>query len=191
MEQNHEYIPRKRKHTKCSVDGCSRKGVWDKKYRTYRYRNGLCLYHNYHTPGHALSKGYADKYRRKYAERHTARNMEELDIVWWTNMAWQNIKRHVRAAELGKLPNYKNVVGPVLDISRSEFSELVMDNSSILQGMWKEYRDSGFDNKLRISVDRIDNTVGYRKDNIQFITLSENAKKAWKDGAFARKRRVA
>jgi hypothetical protein len=43
--------------------------------------------------------------------------------------------------------------------------------------IWQTYVDSGYDNPLRPSIDRIDDTKGYALDNIQIMTWGENRKK--------------
>jgi hypothetical protein len=49
-----------------------------------------------------------------------------------------------------------------------------------LVAMHKNYLDSGKDRKLAPSVDRIDPTKGYVKGNVQWLTLSENSRRAGK-----------
>jgi hypothetical protein len=60
---------------------------------------------------------------------------------------------------------------------REEFYEIA-NNSPELKKLHKAWFESGYEHRLTPSVDRIDNNHGYTIDNIQFITQSENAKKA-------------
>lgn len=61
-------------------------------------------------------------------------------------------------------------------LSREEFFEIA-SNSKKLQSLHKNWIDSDFDTKLSPSVDRIVNLSGYVKENIQFLTHSENVSK--------------
>lgn len=64
--------------------------------------------------------------------------------------------------------------------SRDEFLEYCL-NSTIFNKIYKYYVDSGFDRRLRPSIDRIDNSVGYSFENIQVVTWGENEARAHKD----------
>lgn len=56
-----------------------------------------------------------------------------------------------------------------------EYVEFVFENIDLLKKMWKEYVDNGKELKYAISVDRIDNTKPYHKENIEFVTSGFNS----------------
>lgn len=56
-----------------------------------------------------------------------------------------------------------------------EYVDFVYENIDRLKAMWEKYIDSGRELKYAISVDRIDNTRPYHKDNIEFVTSGFNA----------------
>lgn len=56
--------------------------------------------------------------------------------------------------------------------SKNEFVEWLYTQD--IEIKWKKYIDSGYNNHLRPSVDRIDDYVGYEFENMQVITWREN-----------------
>lgn len=60
----------------------------------------------------------------------------------------------------------------------SEFWDwYVTETKEVFETMFQAFKDSGFDRTLAPSVDRIDAKNGYQRDNIQWLTLSDNAAK--------------
>ena len=64
---------------------------------------------------------------------------------------------------------------PLLD--REEFLEFSL-NDEDLKKLFKEWVDSEWERKLTPSIDRIFPNLGYTINNIQWITVSENSKRA-------------
>ncbi len=50
-------------------------------------------------------------------------------------------------------------------------------NCPEFHSLFDEYESSGYPRKLAPSVDRIDSSVGYRIDNMEFVTMSENSRR--------------
>jgi ribosomal protein L37E len=67
-------------------------------------------------------------------------------------------------------------------ISRKEFY-IFAQNSKIFLNLFQVWEKANHPRKLVPSIDRIDNNLGYSKNNIQFLTQSENAKKSKSDVA--------
>jgi len=65
-------------------------------------------------------------------------------------------------------------------ISRNEFIDFA-ENSLEFDSLWEVWIRSNKVKKLVPSIDRIDNDRGYTRDNIQFLTLSDNDKKKMDD----------
>lgn len=175
-ESNHaitEY--RKRKYDKCSIEGCSGKG-WVRPNGREMFKRGYCLKHY----TEIVDTKNSERSRTAYESKYRKEAMAELRIGYWQNMAYSNLKRRVKTEEA------KNLTEEHYLPSREEFYSVVAENEEKLRSMWRAYRDSGFNSKLSISVDRIDNGRGYHADNIQFITRSDNVKKAWSDKAYIR-----
>lgn len=73
-----------------------------------------------------------------------------------------------------------------LDIcSKQEFLDFTL-NDPDFNRIYKAWVKSGKDNKLTPSIDRIDSRFGYTLSNMEWVTLSENSKNAWKYGRLRR-----
>lgn len=57
----------------------------------------------------------------------------------------------------------------------NEWVDFCLENKVKLLTMWERYEDNKRDMRLAISIDRIDNTKGYFKDNLQFVTHGFNS----------------
>lgn len=62
-------------------------------------------------------------------------------------------------------------------LTKEEWEQWCKETEEIFLMLWDEWTESGFDRKLCPSIDRIDNTKGYTRDNIQWLTMDENRKK--------------
>lgn len=96
-------------------------------------------------------------------------------------------EREIRDSFFGKLREmYKRMVirsdryGFVNIISREEFIEMGNNNDNF-KIFYQEWVDGNKSYRLSPSVDRIDVTKGYIKDNIQFLPLSQNSSKGQKE----------
>jgi len=63
-------------------------------------------------------------------------------------------------------------------LSEPEFIHLCNENKKRILKIWNKYINSGRDLKYALSIDRIDNSLGYTKNNIQFVFNGFNS---WKD----------
>ena len=168
-------LHRKRKYDRCQIEGCGGRG-WTRPNGREMFKKGYCLKHF----TAIVDTKNRERSRSAYKSKYKKEEMAELNLGYWQNMSYQNLRRRVRDQEA------KNLKEDHYLPSREEFYSLVKSNESRLRSMWRDYMDSGFDFKLSISVDRIDNSRGYHPDNIQFITRRDNVKKAWSDKAYKR-----
>lgn len=65
---------------------------------------------------------------------------------------------------------------PAPDYTLDQLKDWV-DSQPHAYNLWQNYVNSGYDNKLRPSVDRLDDSKPYRLNNIQLITWNENRQK--------------
>ena len=79
----------------------------------------------------------------------------------------------VHRAEIKNIP---------LQLTKEEFYRFAKNNKC-LKDLHNKYLKNGKQYKLIATVDRINNNLGYRIDNIQFLTLSENSTKGQKEKA--------
>lgn len=61
-------------------------------------------------------------------------------------------------------------------IDKNEFYDWVNNNSKFHE-LFDAYEKSGYDRKLAPSVDRIDSKIGYKLDNMELVTHSENSRR--------------
>lgn len=66
-------------------------------------------------------------------------------------------------------------------ISKEQFLEWCNDNIDEFTKLHKEWERSDFSRGLTPSIDRIDNNGSYTRDNIRWITVTENSKKFTKE----------
>lgn len=62
-------------------------------------------------------------------------------------------------------------------LSKKEFMEWANDNMIKFMELYRVWAKSGFLKRLSPSVDRIDNKLGYTRDNLQWLTHGENSSK--------------
>lgn len=60
-------------------------------------------------------------------------------------------------------------------LSRTEFVVYAL-NDPTFNILWEDFVDSGYERKLAPTPDRVDPSLGYTIDNIDFVTLSTNVR---------------
>ena len=85
---------------------------------------------------------------------------------------YRNMKSRVEGVQWQKAHLYKGMV--LID---KETFYLWAINSNEFHGLFKIYEDSGHSRKLAPSVDRIDSSIGYEIDNMEWVTMSENSRR--------------
>lgn len=61
-------------------------------------------------------------------------------------------------------------------LAREEFYCWAMSDPTFYT-LFENWKQSGYERKLTPSVDRIDSSVGYTLDNMEFVTMSENSRR--------------
>lgn len=108
-----------------------------------------------------------DDYWKKYHKKYRRENIEG---IW--RLRYEDMKKRVNGAK----QNHKGAEGKRL-CSKEVFLEWCENNRDEFESIWQQWKESGYERKLSPSIDRIDNDKGYFPDNMQWITVSENASK--------------
>ena len=95
------------------------------------------------------------------------------DLGYFVKFIYSTMKRRCTNPNSSSAKYYLGL--PLLD--REEFLDFSL-NDEELKKMFKEWIDSEWDRKLTPSIDRIFPNLGYTINNIQWVTLSENCKRA-------------
>jgi hypothetical protein len=85
---------------------------------------------------------------------------------------YRNMKSRITGVQKGKFHLYS---GKEL-LSKDDFYTWAINNDSFYN-LFDVYQKSGFDRKLAPSVDRIDSSLGYFIDNMEFVTHSVNSRR--------------
>lgn len=108
----------------------------------------------------------------KRRERERARDRQLNKRKYYMQKMWCNLRSRATKESLGS-----NAYGKPY-ISFEEFYEWYENESKqVFELMFQTFKDAGCDQRLAPTVDRIDSSRGYERDNIQWLTLSENASK--------------
>lgn len=94
---------------------------------------------------------------------------------------YRNMKSRIEGVQVKKHHLYK---GKYL-LSKELFYEWSLNNENF-NNLFNEWEISGYNRKTSPSIDRIDNSLGYDIENMQWITHSENSRK----GAISRNSKV-
>jgi hypothetical protein len=99
------------------------------------------------------------------AKAHWRRTKSGLLSVKYSNML-QRVKGEHRARYTG-----------LALLPRTEFIQFALNDSNFNE-LFDQWHANGYTYKLTPSVDRVDNTGGYTRDNIRFVTHGDNARHA-------------
>jgi hypothetical protein len=86
---------------------------------------------------------------------------------------YRNMKSRINGVQWAKFHLY---AGKEL-LDKEEFYTWAK-NSSKFWELFKEYEDSNYDRKLAPSVDRVNSKLGYNINNMEWVTHSENSRRA-------------
>lgn len=139
-------------------------------------------------------KNRAREYRKNLTEEKKEEQRNKSNIRhkerYWENVEYERVRKRTILGKLqtmyasmkfrSKEERFKNVK----IITKENFIQFGLKNDRyiILFNNWVE---SGYDNKLSPTIDRVNNKLGYIEGNLQFLTKSENCKKRFhEDGCF-------
>lgn len=86
---------------------------------------------------------------------------------------YRNMKSRITGVQMSKFHLYE---GKEL-LAKDDFYEWAKNSPKFLE-LFKEYEDSNYDRKLAPSVDRVNSKLGYFIDNMEWVTHSENSRRA-------------
>lgn len=113
--------------------------------------------------------GPLKRHQNNASKREFRKTMEGWFEVAWFGMRWRCKRRN---------HPYPEFTG------RDDFKKWAIDNG--FHALWHNFLLSGKDRMLRPSIDRIDNSKSYTRDNIRLVTLGENLSRAYSDRASCR-----
>ena len=82
----------------------------------------------------------------------------------------------MKARALGKGGHPTGATGKPF-LTKEEWQEWCEATSLVFDNLWEQWKKSGFERRFTPSVDRIDNSKGYEKDNLQWMTMEKNLQK--------------
>jgi hypothetical protein len=91
---------------------------------------------------------------------------------------WQRRYNHMKYRNLGITTNRSHAAGKDI-LTKEEFMEWCKAKHNLVQFivMYLDWVSSGFELGLCPSIDRIDPDIGYTRENIQWMTFSDNCAK--------------
>jgi len=84
--------------------------------------------------------------------------------------------RNMTSRVKGVQKDYIHIYQGLDILPKEQFYEFALNNSEFHR-LFKEWEDALYERRLCPSIDRIDTKFGYTLENIQFLTMSENASK--------------
>lgn len=146
------------KTIKCKVCGCI----------TFRHAKGMCrsCYIKQYSPEWACSEcnNHKHHFKNGMCQACYKRTPEGLILQMYGNMKYRS-----------KLKDFTIIV------DKYTFENFA-NNSSEFKELYNNWQNHLYDQRYTPSIDRVDNDKGYIVGNMQFITQSENSRKASRDG---------
>lgn len=88
---------------------------------------------------------------------------------------YRNMKSRILGVQKGKAHLYKNKSL----LTKDEFYAWAKTHATFLE-LFENYKKSNYNRKLAPSVDRVNPALGYQLDNMEWVTMSENSRRASK-----------
>jgi hypothetical protein len=86
---------------------------------------------------------------------------------------YRNMKSRISGVQVAKFYLYEGK-----ELLTKEDFYVWAKNSSKFYELFKEYENSNYDRKLAPSVDRVNSKLGYKIENMEWVTHSENSRRA-------------
>lgn len=118
-----------------------------------------------------VQRNYAQN-REHYREYDMKRN--RLDLRRMLLSRYYGIRAR---SEESYYQSHKNTVTGMPYLSKDEFMKWADGNIDEFMRLYKAWAEAGYPKRLAPSIDRINNNLGYTKNNLQWLTQSENTSK--------------
>lgn len=120
-----------------------------------------------------MTRGEKNAYQRLRRERNHNADVKKYEktIPGFLMRAYRNMQSRVTGVQKKKWHLYRGLSL----LPRQDFYAWARDNWTFFE-LWLDWEKSGYDRKLTPSVNRIDSSIGYELDNIEWLTHSENSR---------------
>ena len=128
-----------------------------------------------------MSDGHLNKCKectKKYMRERDTREIDKKRYRTNPNRYLSHKYRMMKNRCNGKIAQSPSYNGRSI-MSKDEWNDFCNESRDVFMELYLKWQESGFKIALSPSIDRIDNSRGYDRDNVQWLTNSENLRKRY------------